>query len=120
MNLKKIIALFTVILILCLSGCNKLSEDTSSSTVPVPETENEAADSISLLYSASDTFNPYTCETDLNRELCRLVFDSLIRLNNSFETEYMLADTVTVKGKTCTVTLKDIHFTDGTAVTAKP
>ena len=119
MNLKKIIALFTVILILCLSGCNKLSEDTSSSTVPVPETENEAADSISLLYSASDTFNPYTCETDLNRELCRLVFDSLIRLNNSFETEYMLADTVTVKGKTCTVTLKDIHFTDGTAVTAK-
>jgi len=90
---------------------------------PVEEsTQTESSDSTSyemrLLYSASDTFNPYTAGTEINRKLCLLLFDSLIRLNNSFETEYLLAESVTVEGTVCTVKLKNAYFTDGSPVTA--
>ena len=52
-----------------------------------------------LLYSASDTFNPYTAETDQNRRLCTLLFDSLTRLNNDFEAVNLLAESVEIKDK---------------------
>jgi len=118
LSFKKIIVLFIAALMICLSGCNKLSDNGSSSIATVPQEEGNQKKSLSLLYSASDTFNPYTCTTDLNRALCKLVFDSLIKLNNNFEAEYILADTVSVKGKSCTVTLKNVQFTDGSIITA--
>ena len=118
MTVKKAIALIlSVFLIFSVAGCQKNPQSTASEG-QISESKETAADSISLLYSASDTFNPYTAETDLNRNLCRLLFDSLIKLNNNFEAEYIIADTVTVKKKTCTVTLKDVRFSDGTALTA--
>ena len=110
--------MLAIILVLSLSSCKA-----SVGKKPAgqgSQTQSGTSDSyeIRLLYSASDTFNPYTAGTEINRRLCLLLFDSLTRLNNSFETEYLLAESVTVEGAVCTVKLKNSYFTDGSPVTA--
>lgn len=115
--MKRIISLcLSLCLIFTLSSCK-------SSTTKNPADKNEsqtasASGKMRLLYSASDTFNPYTAETDQNRRLCTLLFDSLTRLNNDFETVNLLAESIEINDKTCTVKLKNATFTDGTPVTA--
>ncbi len=119
MKFKRISAfILAVALIFSVAGCKSNEEISGSGEIHAENTPTASVDTISLLYSASDTFNPYTAQTDLNRNLCRLLFDSLIKLNNNFEAEYIIAEKITVSKKTCTVTLKDINFTDGTALTA--
>ena len=39
---------------------------------------------VSLLYSYSDSFNPYTAKTAANREISSLLYDSLIKTDNNF------------------------------------
>ena len=115
--MKRIICLIlSLSLVFALSSC-KGKDDNKSNDKNSAET-SAVSKEMRLLYSAADTFNPYTAETDLNRKLCTLLYDSLVRLNNSFEAEYILADSVSVEGKVCTVKLKSALFTDGTPVTA--
>ena len=60
MNFKKIIALIaSVFLILNIVGCKSTTENTSSGEITVPQTEKHK-NYLTLLYSMSDSFNPYT------------------------------------------------------------
>ena len=74
--------------------------------------------SINLLYNKSDSFNPYTAVTGNNRNLCSLIFESLIKTDNNFNPILKLASDVDLDGEKCTVTLIDTVFSDGTALTA--
>ena len=102
-----------------LSGCRAKPDGTSSSAEP--PTAVEAAGSrnyLTMLYSAADTFNPYTAATNINRQLCRLLYEPLLKTDNSYNISYSLAQSAEVKGKECTVTLKSRYFSDGSALTA--
>ena len=102
-----------------LSGCRAKPDGTSSSAEP--PTAVAAAGSrnyLTMLYSAADTFNPYTAATDINRQLCRLLYEPLLKTDNSYNISYSLAQSAEVKGKECTVTLKSRYFSDGSALTA--
>ncbi|MEE1238501.1 MAG: ABC transporter substrate-binding protein [Acutalibacteraceae bacterium] len=116
---KKIIALLVVIMLLLLSGCRGNTDNTSSSLPAdfVGDSSSER-DYITLLYSASDTFNPYTATTDSNRQLCKLIYEPLLKLDNEFNISYSLAERVELNDKECTVTLKSISFSDGSQLTA--
>ena len=100
------------------ASCKTAEGDTSSaplkSVEPVLKSEE-----ISLLYDAGDSFNPYTAKTKHNREMSRLLYDPLIKYDNSFKPVYCLADKASLSGKVCKITLKDARFTDKTQVTAK-
>ena len=116
--MRRIICVFFVLcLILSLCGCRSSDNNNSSSdyTETVTESKNFTA---SLLYSYSDSFNPYSATTQINRQLCKLLFDPLIKLDNNFEVVYCLAQSAEISGKSCKVVLKDISFSDGTKVTA--
>ncbi len=122
MKLKAFISIALIlILIFTLSGCkgegDTLSEPSNSDTQQ--ETENKANDSLSLLYSAADSFNPYSVKTDVNRQICKLLYEPLIKIDNSFNPVNALADTVNVDGKTCTVKIKNAEFSDGSSVTGE-
>ncbi len=109
----------TLILLFAVSGCNKMPDNSGSSYVSDPvKTEKKTADYMTLLYSAADTFNPYTVKTNINRQLCMLLYEPLVEVNNEFEPVYSLAKTVKTSGKRCVVTLKDTVFSDGSSVTA--
>ena len=120
MYLKKILSIILVLTIcFCLVACKKMSQD-GSSIISKPDevTISKTADYMTLLYSAADSFNPYTLKSDINRQICMLLYQSLVILNNEFEPQYELAKTISLNGKSCVVTLNNAVFSDGTAVTA--
>lgn len=115
--------IFCVLVVLCMllgTGCNNTTMDYSSSDTAViePPTQLEKTKVMSLLYSYSDSFNPYVAKTTANREISTLLYDSLVKTDNQFNVKYVLAKSVEITEKVCTVSLCDATFTDGTAVTA--
>lgn len=116
---KKLSAFILALCFILLSGCNK-SVGSSSSEAETSSAIQAAGDRdyLTLLYSASDSFNPYTASTDINRQLCRLMYEPLIKLDNDFNVHYSIAQSAETDGTTCTVTLKDTQFSDGSRLTA--
>ncbi len=75
--------------------------------------------SLSLLYCANDTYDPYTLITKVNAELCMLLYDPLFKVDNNFESIPVLAESAYQDGTRWTVTLKNVNFTDGTPLKAE-
>lgn len=118
--MKKIIC---ILLALCMlwgfAGCRNVTDTGSSSeNIGVVPSISTDGNTVSLLYSYSDSFNPYTAKTAANREISSLLYDSLIKTDNNFEPIYVLALSAETVDKTCTVKLRDATFSDGSAVTA--
>lgn len=118
--LKKTTVIIVAAMLLLLSGCRSNTDSTSSS-LPNNGTSVSAPnrDYLTLLYSASDTFDPYTAATESNRQLCKLIYEPLVKLDNEFNVSYSLAEGVELNGKVCTVTLKSVAFSDGSPLTAE-
>ena len=116
--IKKILSLIlSVLLIFCIAGCESATPDNKNDS-PKPSETLQKNGSMQLLYCLSDSFDPYKAVTGINRELCGLLYDPLIKLDNEFEPIYALAKSAVIEEKKCTVTLRDALFTDGTAVRA--
>ena len=121
MKLKKIVCcVLCFLLLLSFSGCKKIDGNLSGSlpeenTVLKTDTKNY----ITLLYSAADSFNPYTLKTDINRQIVKLLYEPLVKLNNNFEVVNSLASSVEMNGKECRVTLKSVRFSDGTSLSSE-
>ncbi len=107
--------LLCVCIILC--GCSKPEDNDSVSSSSVPTLDSNHT--LHLLYNETDSFNPYAVTTKENQELCYLLYDSLVTLDSSFEPVYKIAQTITVEGKTCTIKLKSVLFSDGTRLTSE-
>ncbi len=116
MKLKQIFCCVLIVTMLCSCSSGDITEIQS-----VPEqTEStiEATRSICLPYSKRDSLNPYKAETKQNTELAKLLFDPLIKINDSFDADLYIADSYSYESKKCTVNLKDISFTDGSKLTS--
>ena len=73
---------------------------------------------MTLAYSADDEFNPYTCKSTLTRNICYLLYDSLIQINPDFEPEYIIAKSIKVDHTIVTVQLRSgIVFSNGDPLT---
>ncbi|MBQ1988521.1 MAG: hypothetical protein II234_01285, partial [Clostridia bacterium] len=95
MKFKKIISLFLIfVLVLSVSGCKSSEKKDSSSDLSGVTQQNKEQDFMTILYSAGDTFNPYTAKTSINKQFMTLLYDSLIKLDNNFEPVYSLAQSV--------------------------
>lgn len=118
--MKKIIAVlicFCLTIFIC--GCSQNANDTSSDDNELSQTvEKTNGKTISLLCSYTDSFNPYTAKTTANREISSLLYDSLVKTDNNFEPINVLASSIQIVDKICTVKLKEATFTDGSAVTS--
>ncbi len=118
--MKKIIAfLIMTALLLTLSGCNNKTPTTSKA----PSKNNSAQKveydkSMTVLYSKADSFNPYTANTDVNRQLCKLLYEPLVKTDDNFKSHNAIAKSVKISKDICTVELKDVKFSDGTRLTA--
>lgn len=112
-------AFLALILAFCFCGCKKNPESSGSSgdTAVMPSV-SDGEKSVSLLYSYTDSLNPYSAKTAANREISSLLYDSLIKTDNNFEPICVLALSYEISDKICTVKLRDATFTDGSAVTS--
>ena len=118
--MKKIICLLMVlVLVFSFWGCAQTESngETQNNPLAKPDDKN-TSQTISLLCSYSDSFNPYFAKTSANRAIASLLYDSLVMTDNNFEPVNVLASSVEIDNKTCTVKLKTATFSDGSAVTA--
>lgn len=119
--MKKTVCIFICFCIMfCLASCRQNQDVLSSSEIGLTPTDvnTDGKKDISLLYSYSDTLDPYTATTSANRQLALLLYDCLVKTDNNFNAHYILAQSVETVDKICTVKLREAVFTDGTEVTA--
>lgn len=118
--MKRIICLvLSLALIFCFCGCRQNPTNNSSTqNVQIAPSISTDGKTVSLLYSHSDSFNPYTATTAANREISSLLYDCLVKTDNNFEPILVLAQSAEITDKLCTVKLRNARFTDGSAVTA--
>ncbi len=116
--MKKLTVIFLcVVLLLGLAGCGQDKENTSSGN---NKGENaKYKDYMTLLYSAADSFNPYEAKTDVNGQLCMLLYEPLVKTDNEFNASNSIAQSVEINGNVCKVTLKNVVFSDGSKLTAE-
>lgn len=119
MKIIKAAALISAFIIM-LTGCRGNTHPISSSDMPqISGAVSSERDFITLLYSSSDTFDPYTAATDANRQLCKLLYEPLVKLDNEFNAVYRLAQDVLQEGNVFRVKLKSVSFSDGSPLTAE-
>ena len=116
--IKKIVCLLLCLLLIFTVGCSSAQEDVGEET-PQGGTASTLSGELQLLYCANDTMNPYKTISKLNAELGLLLYDSLVKYNNEFETENYLASSITFEDKVCTVSIKDAVFSDGAKLTSR-
>lgn len=112
-NAKRIISLFLAILIFITFTSCKESE---KKVLPTPEVAKD--EELTLLYSKTDSLNPYAAKSELNRRLATLLFDPLYKYDSEYKAHPCIALSAEQQGNSYTVRIKDIAFTDGSPVTA--
>ncbi len=74
---------------------------------------------MTLPYTSGDDFNPYTCQSTLTKNICYLLYDSMIQINPDFEPEYIIAKSIKVDHTIITVQIRSgIVFSNGDPLTA--
>ncbi len=122
MNFKRFLSFVLAgFMLFAASGCKQnptilSSGDTTPSQSEI--TKKTKRNYLTLLYSSFDSFNPYNVQTDVNRHICKLLYEPLIKVSDDFEPINALAKAVNNKGKTYKITIKSAKFSDGTAVSA--
>lgn len=115
---NKIISFFlTFAIIFTFSSCGKTLKESDNKTL-TPKNSKAKNESITLLFNKSDSLNPYTSKSENNRNICKLIFEPLIKCDNNFNPVLKIAESVNVEGKTCTVKIKNTVFSDNSKVTA--
>ncbi len=115
---KTIISAFLCLTMLfSFCGCAKEKETTIEKAKPVSASEKNNSP-VNLLCNTQDSLNPYTAATVNNRNLCKLIFEPLVKADNNFKPVKRIAKSVKISGKKCTVKLIDAVFSDGTPLTA--
>ena len=82
MVIKRILCIFLAVLsLVTLIGCGDKKDETKNPTTSKPVTVT-AKNEINLLYCKSDSFNPYTAVSNINRDLSNLLFEPLVKTDN--------------------------------------
>ena len=123
--MKKIlcILIFICFVFLCSCGNNDANQNTDSPETLNTETyiaetsENEPQKEVILGYYGEESLNPYMTQSRTNINISTLVYDSLFRLDSSYNAVPVIADSFEKSGKTLRVKLRDdILFSNKTSL----
>lgn len=117
--MKRTIVFFLIVSVIvsALSGCgDNVIMNPEETTSPSGHSQTEGV--LNLAYTKADTLNPYTTKTTANLQILSLVYDGLYKLDKAYEPIPVIAKSAIVSGTTVNVTLNNVSFSDGTAVTA--
>ena len=103
------LALAGLMLFTLCSCASKKNKEKSSSPVSVE---------LTLPFCSTDSYVPYSAKTETNILLSSLVFDSLFVVNSDRSISGKIAESYVKQDKQITVTLSDVKFSDGSALTS--
>lgn len=107
-----------MVLVFCFIMCACAKKPSGTTPQKGENTVVNKRETITLLYSTSDSFNPYESITDQNRRITKLIFEPLVKIDDNFNAVLCLAKEVKTEGTVCTVTLRSAQFSDGSILTA--
>lgn len=126
--LKKLAAGALAFLLLA-TGCNgRLSYGSAASDNAVAQEEGNGEmdfllseiDTLKVAYNNTDLLEPYQLKSAMNQNLMSLLYDSLVKLSQSYAAEPVIAREVVVTPEQCVVSLRsDVRFSNGTPLTAE-
>lgn len=119
---KRILTLILLAALVFVSSCNGGQEQIQSeNTSSVTQCEPVKSEYFTVAFNKNESLNPIVTQSAVNLYLCGLMFDSLVTLDNSFDTENLLAESVIMNedNTACTVKIKKgIKFSDGTEMSS--
>lgn len=119
--MKKIIAILLVlsmcfVLFACNGKENNIPTTTNEYVLPTEIIESD----IKLPYMSSDTFDPYTAKSSLNRDLLGLIYEGLFTVTDNGQGKPLLAKSGNIDGTSVVIKLlTNLKFSDGTAITSQ-
>jgi peptide/nickel transport system substrate-binding protein len=120
---KRIIIPILIFTLLC-SCSQQTNQGKTSSDNPKSSNSSQAATKVAvkefvLPYKSASVLNPIVSDSYTNILISKLIYDSLITLDDTFTPQYKLATSVTVNGTDVSIILKGgVVFSDGTSLTA--
>lgn len=117
--MKKIVSLILIFAIITavFCSCDKTTEATDDPQI-VTNFGESVEGTLRLAYSKADTLDPFTASMSANIQLLGLIYDGLYKLDKTYQPIPVIAKSSIVSGTTVNVTLNDISFSDGTALTS--
>ncbi len=119
--MKKLMCIIiSAAMLFSLTACKKDSKEAKNNNTAV--SESIAGDTLTIYSLRDDTLCPIYTDNEANRQMLGIVYESLVRLTDSFEAEGVLADewSVSEDGLNWTFRLKDgVKWHDGDAFTAQ-
>ncbi len=123
--MKKVFLLFLCLIIAVgtFVACDKNDPEKPTDEITIEETtvvlEEKLEDKMTIGYFKGKGLNPYKTESNVNRSLLSLVYDSLFIIEEDYSASPLIADSFTNEGNKLTVKLReDAVFSDGSALSA--
>lgn len=113
---KGLACLLAVLMLLSFAACTGGTPTDPDNTTE--ETTAVGEGTLKLAYSKTDTLDPYTCTTETNLQLLRLVFEGLYLPDRTYQPVPVIAESAIMNGTEIHVTLGQVKFSDGSALTA--
>ena len=80
-----------MVLVFCFIMCACAKKPSGTAPQKGENTVVNKRETITLLYSTSDSFNPYESITDQNRRITKLIFEPLVKIDDNFNAVLCLA-----------------------------
>lgn len=118
--MKKLICIILVIcsVFILFPSCGNTDEE-NNTHLQSDNFEGPSQNTLKLAYSKSDSLNPFVCESEINTQISRLVFDGLFKLDSSYEPQPEIAMSASKGLNSITVTLNQVKFSDGSDLTVR-
>lgn len=114
-----VVITFVLICVMAFSSCNSTNVD-EPDTLPQNATDTTVqAGNIILPYSKSDSLNPFFATGLENSALAFLYCQPLFTVKNDYSPQAVVADTFNTSGKTVTVTIKSVKYSDSSQLKLK-
>lgn len=117
--LRLICVLLTAATLFSLCACSDKDDENKPDGPNGTNNKPTVTYSITLPVAHNDTLDPFKDISSVNRSLVTLLYDGLVRIDESFTAQPLLISSHTNEGTLLTVTLRsDIKFSDGSPITA--
>lgn len=116
--MKKIISIILVLTTLALVLCACQKQENKNEDTSYKDSGKAQIVKISLPFSSGDSLNPFFATGNENLALAYVYARPLFTVKSDYKSEPVIAESISINGKSADVRLNPVIFSDGTAVSA--